>query len=455
MTAVSIDAARILRNGVTPDDDVVLPPEFSEDALAERFSQLHPDWRYTAAWGRWSHWDGTVWRPDNVLQVFDLGRQVCRIEASRCENDRIAAKITSASTVASVERLARSDKRHAATIEQWDANDWALNTPAGIVDLTTGALRPSNRFDYCSKITAVAPTREGCPRWRSFLDRISGHNGDLQAFIQRMCGYTLTGSTRDHALFFLYGTGANGKTVFTSTTSGILGDYAKTSPIETFTSSVGEHHPTDLAGLQGARLVTAAETEEGRRWSESKLKSLTGGDRIAARFMRRDFFEFVPRFKLVIAGNHKPGLRTVDEAMRRRMNLLPFTVTIPAEERDSELPEKLKPEWPAILNWMIEGCVDWQLEGLCAPEVVRDATNRYLEAEDAIGRWIDDCCVTLPNCWSSTGALFDSWRKWSEQNHEHTGSQKRFSQNLESRGFSTERTRAARGFLGIGLREDV
>ena len=183
---------------------------------------------------------------------------------------------------------------------------------------------------------------------------------ELVAFLQRVAGYALTGSTSAHALFFLYGTGANGKSVFVNTVAGILGDYHRTAPIETFTASSHERHPTDLAGLRGARLVTAVETEEGRRWAESRIKALTGGDKIAARFMRQDFFEFTPQFKLLIAGNHKPGLRSVDEAIRRRFNLIPFAVTIPDEERDENLTDNLKAEWPGILAWMIEtsGAID-------------------------------------------------------------------------------------------------
>src|SRR5262249_34565131 len=152
-------------------------------------------------------------------------------------------------------------------------------------------------------------------------------------------GYALTGSTREHALFFLYGPGANGKSVFMNTVAAIVGDYAKTAPVDTFIEATHERHPTDLAGLMGARLVTASETQKGRRWDEAKVKTLTGGDKIAARFMRGDFFEYAPQFKLVISGNHKPSLRNVDEAIRRRFHLVPFTVTIPEQERDRDLPE--------------------------------------------------------------------------------------------------------------------
>ena len=204
--------------------------------------------------------------------------------------------------------------------------------------------------------------------------------------MQRVIGSCKTGSTREHALFFLYGTGANGKSVFLSMISVLLGDYAKTASTSSFTASTTEQHPTDLAGLRGARFVTAIETEDGARWAESKIKSLTGGDKIAARFMRCDFFEFFPEFKLVIAGNHKPALRSVDEAIRRRLHFIPFTVTIPQNKRDPRLGEKLRAELPGILAWAIEGCLAWQREGLNPPLLVREATADYLAAEDAIGQ---------------------------------------------------------------------
>ena len=201
--------------------------------------------------------------------------------------------------------------------------------------------------------------------------------------------------------------------------------------------------------------MTAIETEEGARWAEAKIKSLTGGDKLAARFMRCDFFEFTPAFKLVIAGNHKPSLRSVDEAIRRRLHLVPFTVTIPENERDPSLGEKLRAEYSGILAWAIQGCLDWQREGLKPPAVVREATIAYLDSEDAIGRWLEEHCITGPRCWMAVGALFADWQAWCTQTGEREGSQKHFTQQLEARGFQRQRTNRAKGFIGIALREDV
>jgi putative DNA primase/helicase len=357
--------------------------------------------------------------------------------------------LLSAKTVAAVERLARSDQRLAATVDQWDRDPWLLNTPAGTVELKTGSMREHRREDYITKLAEASPGG-ACPRWRAFMATITDGDAELAAFIQRMLGYTLTGSTQEQCLFFLYGRGANGKSVLLNTVSSIMGDYHTTAPIETFTASATERHPTELAHLRGARLVTAIETEEGRRWAEAKIKSLTGGDKIAARFMRGDFFEFTPAFKLCVAGNHKPSLRTVDEAIRRRFHLVPFAVTIPPAERDPDLPAKLKAEWPGILRWMIEGCLAWQRDGLNPPAAVRDATREYLEAEDNMATWIEECLTRDPNARESRAALFGSWSGWATKAGERIGSQKDFVGKLEDR-FQSYRTKHERGFQGVRL----
>jgi putative DNA primase/helicase len=427
-------------------------PEFSDEALALRFAEIHADnLRYVSAWSKWFAWTGNKWAEDVTLHAFDSARAVCRDAAGRCEAEKIAAAVASAKTVAAVERLAKADRRLAATVEQWDADPMLLNTPAGVVDLRTGATRPHRVTDYMTKSTAAGPGGEW-ETWHRFLERITDDDEELQKFLQRVAGYALTGNTSAHALFFGFGTGSNGKSVMLDTLSGIMGDYARTAPIETFCATNGDRHPTELAGLRGARLVTAIETEEGWRWAESKIKTLTGGDRIAARFMRGDFFEYTPQFKLIIAGNHKPGLRSVDEAILRRFHLIPFTVTIPAEERDPHLKEKLRLEWPGILGWAIRGCLDWQRIGLSPPKAVTAATAAYLEAEDALAAWLDDCCDLDPKSWENSTALFSSWKIWADNAGEFAGTTRRFSQALENRGFQSFRKMTGRGFEGLRIR---
>jgi putative DNA primase/helicase len=288
------------------------------------------------------------------------------------------------------------------------------------------------------------------------LNEITNGDADLQAYLQRMAGYCMTGITSEHVLFFCYGTGANGKSVFINTLGGIWGDYAATAPMETFVASNSDRHPTDLAGLRGARLVIAQETEQGRRWAESKIKALTGGDKISARFMRQDFFEFTPEFKLLISGNHKPGLRGVDEAIRRRLHLIPFNVTIPAAKRDHKLFEKLRAEWPGILQWAVDGCLEWQRIGLAPPAAVRDATAEYLAAEDAIAQWLDECCDKSTTAQTEVRTLYASWSKWCERTGEFAGTQKSFSQALEDRGYQKRRFGHAMraGIAGLAIRQD-
>jgi len=425
-------------------------PAFSDDALAQRFADQHEGGlRFIAAWGQWYRYDCTRWRQDDKLHAFDRARVICRAASAECNGkDAAKAALASAKTVAAVERLARSDRRIAATIDQWDADPWLLNTPDGVIDLRTGTMRAHRADDYMTKLTAVGP-RGDCTRFLAFLDRITRGDPELVVYLRRALGYALTGITREHALFFGYGTGANGKSVLLSTVAGLLGDYHKTAPIETFTASSSDRHPTDLAMLRGARLVTATETEEGRQWAEARVKQLTGGDRVSARFMRQDFFEFIPQFKLFIAGNHRPGLRSVDEAIRRRLHLIPFAVTIPAEERDSELTENLKTEWPGILAWIIEGCLEWQTEGLGARQAVTAATAEYLESEDAIAAWIDERCERKPDAWAASSMLFASWAEWATAAGEALGSQRKLNQKLVDRKFSKHRLNTGEGFYGL------
>jgi putative DNA primase/helicase len=439
---------------VEEDEEAELPeaPEgaFSHDALARRFAILHADdMRFVASRGKWFEWSAGHWCLDEKLHAMTVAREVCR-QAAQHANANLTRQLLSSNTIAGVEHLARSGL--AITADDFDRDPWLLNTPAGTVDLKTGHMREHRRGDYITKVTAVGLSVD-CPRWLAFVDEITGHDRELAGFIQRMLGYALTGSTQEQCLFFLYGRGANGKSVLLNTVASVLNDYHTTAPIETFTASNTERHPTELAGLRGARLVTAIETEEGRRWDETKVKALTGGDKIAARFMRGDFFQYTPQFKLIIAGNHKPALRTVDEAIQRRFHLVPFTTTIPAEKRDKNLVEKLKAEWPGILRWMVEGCLAWQREGLNPPAAVRDATREYLEAEDDLAAWISDCCICDPDAWGGSTVLYRSWLTWAKTANAPFGSQRAFAQKLEAR-FKPHRTNSGRGFMGLKVREN-
>ena len=427
------------------------PPEFSDESLALRFSDKHADdARYVAAWGQWFLWADPRWQADSTMRAFDMARVACRVASAEAEG-KIAAGIASAKTVAAVERLAKADRRHAVTVDVWDADPRLFVAKNAVVELgIAGAIRPARRDDYATKCAAAAPGGD-CPQWRQFLDRVTGGDVELQAYLQRVAGYCLTGLTVEHVLFFLYGSGANGKSVFVNTLTGIWGDYATAAPMETFIENASDRHPTELAYLRGARLVVAHETEQGRRWAEAKIKAMTGGDRIAARFMRQNFFEYFPQFKLMIAGNHKPSLSSVDEAIRRRIHLVPFTVTIPPAERDPGLADKLKAEWGGILQWAIEGCLQWQRNGLAPPAAVRDATADYLAEEDAFSQWITDCCRTGRQHWGIGERLWSSWRAWAERSNERSGARKAFAEAMKNHGFEPSKSQHVRGYDGIDL----
>jgi putative DNA primase/helicase len=453
-----VHGPRMQIHAVAEDAEPVVSSDESvwgtEDALALAFTRrYHRDWRYVAAWGRWLVWDGQRWRNEDTLAATDLIRSVCRQTALRADDRKVAAKLASSSTVGGVERLARADRRHAATTEEWDADPWLLNTPSGVVDLKTGRTRANDRADRMTKITTATPRGE-CPQWRAFLQDVTGGDQNLLDYLQRMVGYALTGSTREHALFFLYGTGANGKSVFVNTLADILGDYATNAPMDTFMETRTDRHPTDMAGLRGARFVAAIETEQGRRWAESKVKNLTGGDKIAARFMRQDFFEFFPQFKLFVAGNHKPAIRNIDEAMKRRLHLIPFTITVPPEKRDKHLQQKLLAERDGILAWALEGCLAWQRLGrLDPPQQVLDATDEYFEEEDAIGEFLDEDCQQSAVAREAISAIYQRWRERAERRGEYVGTSRWLTQQLINRGFARTRLHGgAKALSGLSLK---
>jgi putative DNA primase/helicase len=428
----------------------------TEDSAALTFAEQHrSELLFDHDAKSWFRWTGSHWQQERTKLAFAWARDLVR---DLTENEAIKVKALGRKTsfISGVERFAQTDRAFAITTNDWNRDPYLLATPKGTIELRSGKLRPADPADRINKIAAVGPSPTiDCPRWLAFLSESTGNDPELIEFLQRWCGYCLTGDIREHALVFCYGPGGNGKTTLLNTVSGILGDYATTAAMETFTASQYSGHPTDLAMLCGARLVTSAETEEGRAWAETRIKQLTGGDPISARFMRCDFFTYRPTFKLMVIGNHEPALRSVDDAARRRFNIIPFThqPTIV----DKELEQKLKAEWPGILRWMIEGCLAWQDIGLAPPEAVKAATAAYFDNQDLFSQWLEEKCDAEPGNEHKTATsadLFKSWSDYAKAAGDPAGTRKSFARTLEHHNFTSHRQArtGTRIWRGIRLR---
>lgn len=270
--------------------------EVSEDAIALAFTrEFGTSMRYDHHAGRWFQWSSTHWRRLDVPAALHYAREIGR----RLGSGKKA--ICKAAVARGAESFAQADPQHAVTSEIWDGDPWLLGTPKGTLNLRTGKMHQPRPSDFITKLAGCNPDSRDPTLWLRFLNDTTRGDEDMVRYLQRIAGYCLTGLTTEHALFFIYGPGGNGKSVFLNTLVHILGEYAVSAPMDTFTSSKFHGHPTDLAMLKGARLVTASETEEGRAWAEARIKALTGGDPITARFMRQDFFTYQPQFKLLIA----------------------------------------------------------------------------------------------------------------------------------------------------------
>jgi putative DNA primase/helicase len=440
---------------VPPNGDAGL---ITEGAVADSFRQSGKDkLRYDHSAGKWFLWDGMRWRREETELAFSWAHKQARAMAAESGETNAEIHAGKASFAAGVERIAQADRAFAVTHEIWDRDPWLLGTPGGVVDLRTGDLRPAAQDDFITKLAGCAPAEPGTshPLWSRFLAETTGQDAELQRFLQQIAGYSLTGDTREHALFFVYGPGGNGKSVFLNVLTALGGDYATIADPDSFTATGAGRHLTVLARLQGARLVTAQETEEGVPWAEARIKSLTGGDPITANFMRKDHFTFLPQFKLVIVGNHKPVLRNIDNAAKRRFNIIPFNHTPAAPDKDLE--RKLRAELPAILRWAIDGCLDWQRYGLVRPAVVMDATAGYFTEQDLFQQWCDECCETGGrNLFDTQAVLFASWSRYAQANGERPGTAKWFSQALHRLGAELVRDtpghRNKRGFFRIRVK---
>lgn len=463
------------------DDGLDLNPDaidLSQDALALDMGAKgwNRDARYVARWGKWLFWDGTRWKIDDRREDMTRTRDYLRGRASaliqwarkKVQSDGLGGKdaqklmewaedqartLRHKTTVANIENLAQSNPGSAAGSDDFDQDLLLLGTPGGTLDLRTGNLRPARREDMLTKHTAFAPAPPGAQPllWVRFLLEIFDGDMELVRFMQRAAGYALTGLTTEHKLLFLYGTGRNGKSVFLNVLFKLWGDYARKAAAETFLNSQNERHPTDVAGLNGARLVVGSELPRGKTWDESVIKDLTGGDKMTARFMRQDFFDFDPQLTLMIAGNTQPSFRGVDEAIRARVVLVPFTVTIPPEKRDTRLTEKLMEEGPAILRWCIDGALEWQRTGLAVPHSVAAASAEYFDAEDTVGQFLGDETMPVVGHFETSLAIHQRFETWCMRQGLQAWTQTTLMKELRTRGFTDHKGRQGRGLKGLKL----
>lgn len=433
----------------------------SEDGVALAFeARFRHRLRFDHSAGKWFEWAGSHWRREETQLAFAWARETCRAMAKADPKAFAAKAMSKAASASAVERFARAARAFAVTAGHWDPDPWKLGTPGGTVDLKTGELREAMPGEHITRQTAVAPVPLGrfdagrdCPRWLAFLDEATGGDAAAIRFLQQWAGYCLTGDTREQALLFVYGPGGSGKSTAVNTLGDLLGDYCVNVQAETLSASKFDRHSTELARLKGARMARASETEQGRAWAQQRIKALTGGDVITARFMRRDDFEFRPEFKLTIVGNHAPAIENVDSAMRRRFNVLPFTH--PPARADAALADALRVEWPGILSWAIAGCLDWQANGLIRPAIITDATDAYFETQDVFAAWLEEACVRDPQRAATAAALFASWAQFARQAGEDAGSLRRtFPERMTQHGFRAVKDRygiRGRGYLGLRL----
>ncbi len=421
----------------------------SEDSLAQLFCEAHAGLLvYAHSFQQWYIYQPTtgIWEQDGMELVQHWIRGFVR-----GLNKEQKEKWSKASVVAAVEKLARRDPVLAIRGTEFDADPWLLGTPAGVWDLRSGEMLKPSPTHYVNKRTAVAPLAQRPELWLAFLTDATNGDTELMGYLQRLAGYCLTGETREEILVFMHGPGGNGKGVFMNAIRDVLGEYAKQAAMQVLLSNNGDRHPTELANLNAARLVLASESPEGKRWDEERVKALTGRDAISARFMNRDFFEFIPQFKLLVASNHKPRIRTVDDAWRRRLHLVPFTHKPKCP--NPELKEQMRAEYPAILQWMIEGADWWIREGLAPPASITKATEEYFKEEDVIGLWFAECCEAAPGATAERKKLYHSYDAWCRGMGHSAATMHTVTRWFKQRGFEQNTRDSSRPILGVLLLE--
>ncbi len=429
---------------------------------AERFVREHKDRvRYVKSESTWLVWDGKRWARDSLGRAEQLAKQTLRrmvVDAQEGLTDQDRRALTlhaleseSAARLRSMLELARTEEELSVPADAFNRSPMLFNVENGTLDLERMELRPHNQSDYITQLAGVAYDHSAtCPRWELFLAQILG--ASLAAFLQRAIGYALTGKVAEHAFFVLHGMGSNGKSTFLEALRGVFGDYACHSPFETFLAKRDDAVRNDIARLAGARLATACEVEEGRRFSESLLKQLTGGDTITARKLYQEHREFRPQFKLFLAANHRPHVWGTDHAIWRRIHLVPFTVSIPDNEQDHELAAKLAAERSGILNWALRGLASWKAEGLNPPPDVRAATEAYRSEEDLVGAFLGERCrADGPHASVEKRVLYDDYVSWTHDSGVDALSVRLFNKRIAERGFVDRKTNGKGTWRGLRL----
>ena len=414
----------------------------------------------------WMIWDGLQWQRDDVDHIMEmakvLSRDIYQEGDALDDNDARIAVARHAKTSQQAPRLkatlelAQSIPELVLKNSELDGHDMLLGVGNGVVNLKTGKLQAAKPEDHITRHSPVIFNAAAtCPLFLKFLDQITGACKPLITYLQRVIGYCLTGNAAEQCLFFLYGYGANGKSTFLTVVTDLLGsDLARQTPSETLMARKNSGASNDIARLLGVRVVIANEIEDGSLLAESLVKQMTGGDVMTARFLYGEFIEFVPKFKLFIAGNHKPTIRGRDQGIWRRIHLIPFEVTIAPGQRDKRLSIKLRAELPGILNWAIKGCLAWQKSGLAQPKMVTDAVNSYREEMDLLGQWVaGNCVVGAQYAWPSRQA-YGNYKMWAEGGGYKPMSESIFSRELEI-SFKKDKRKDANYFDGIAQKPSL
>ncbi len=438
---------------------------FDDTGNSDRFVDLFgEDMRYNYTDKRWIYWDERRWHSDPghvVLGAIDkvvesMGAELKSYE-QQGDEDLVKAfqkHIRYSRSHKGKEQLKKeAEHRLPVMPDQLDKHKFAFNTPNGVLSLKTGKLTKHEPKWFITKVSYVEYSDNAdCPQWRKFLEEIFNGDKELIRYVQKAVGYSMTGQTSEQCVFFLYGTGRNGKSTFLDVIRDIMGDYAANIQPETIMvkHSQGGAINSDIARLKGARFVTSVEPNEGMRINEGLLKQLTGDDVVTARKLYSEEFEFKPEFKLWMATNHKPIIRGTDTGIWRRIHMIPFTVQIPENKVDRGLKYKLEREYPAILRWAVEGCLLWQKEGLLMPKAVLEQVREYRREMDVVSAFIEDRCEAGEGYYVRSSELYAAYSAWCDSNNEYKMSNTKFSTEA-TKTFSKKKQPDGIYFLGIKL----